>query len=557
MRQTFLLCLAALGGATPLLAQPFVTQRGIVSAASLAPWGSPGGAIARGSVFSIYGTGLGPTTSPPLTSFPLSTTLGGVSIKVSSPDGSTSVAAIPLFVSPAQINAVMPSNTPLGMVSLVVTYNGQKGNPSPVKVSNSSFGTYAASGAGFGPGILQNFNSSLDQPINSLTVSAQPGQVITLWGTGLGPVGFPDNVAPTAGNLPTPVEVFVGGKSAPLLYSGRSPCCAGTDQIAFSVPNDAPMGCWVPVQIRTEGSTVSNTVTMAIAPTANSACSEPGNPIAAKFATGARLGWIDLYRIAERWKRAQYTVDTTLDSVSATYRKETGGQFAYNPLYSLPPVGSCTTYAGQGNFFASDPVPGSQYATTGMDAGAQITVGPQRVAQPKSLTAPSSPLAFFQTGLIKWPSSNLALNPGTLSVQDSGGADVGPFNMSVAIPSPLTWTNRDQIPPAIDRTQPLTVTFSGVPSGHTVIVMGGFYSTSINATGLFTCTAPGTATSFTIPSYILASIPTVGLRDRTPAMGLLIVGSAPLSNPLTFSASGLDYGAVLLTVLSAKTAVYR
>ena len=32
-----------------------------------------------------------------------------------------------------------------------------------------------------------------------------PGQTVVLWGTGLGPVTFPDNVAPTAGNVSTPV----------------------------------------------------------------------------------------------------------------------------------------------------------------------------------------------------------------------------------------------------------------------------------------------------------------------------------------------------------------
>ncbi len=70
--------------------------------------------------------------------------------------------------------------------------------------------------------------------------------MITLWGTGLGPVAA-DNVAPIAGNLPTQVELFVGGVPATVNYSGRTPCCSGVDQIAFVVPANAPQGCWVPV----------------------------------------------------------------------------------------------------------------------------------------------------------------------------------------------------------------------------------------------------------------------------------------------------------------------
>lgn len=544
-----------LGSAIPLVAQPFITQRGIVSAASLAPWGTPGGRIARGSVFSIYGSGLGPATSPGL-AFPLATALGGVSIKVSSPDGSASAAAIPLFVSPSQINAIMPSNAPLGMVSVVLTYNSAKSNPAPVRVVNSSFGIYAVSGGGFGPGILQNFNSGTDQPINTLAVTAQAGQIITLWGTGLGPVTYADNVPPQAGNLPTPVEVFVGGKSASIGYAGRSPCCAGTDQIVFTVPSDAPTGCWVPVQVRTEKSIVSNTTTMAIGQTSNSACTEPGNPFASKFVSGGRLGWIQIYRVANRNQTIGLTIDTTSEYVSASYRKEAGGQFAYNPLYSLPPVGSCTTYSGQGDLFWKDTLPGTQYASQGLDAGAQITVGSRRIAQPKSYSAPFAPLGWFQTGITAF-TSTLLLNPGTMAVQSSGGADVAGFQASVPVPTALTWSNRDQIPATIDRTQPLTVNFSGVPTGHTVVILGGYYAPSINATTMFTCTAPGSATSFTIPSYVLASVVSRWPRDRAAGTGELMVGSTPLSNPVTFSANGLDYGAVYLTLFNAKRVLYQ
>src|SRR5580698_1673603 len=99
-----------------------IFPRGIVNAASFVAPGLPGGAIAQGSIFSIFGTNLGPGSSPPL-AFPLVTTLGGVSIKVS--QGANSVNAIPLFVSPGQINALMPSNTPLGLVSVQVTFNGK------------------------------------------------------------------------------------------------------------------------------------------------------------------------------------------------------------------------------------------------------------------------------------------------------------------------------------------------------------------------------------------------------------------------------------------------
>jgi uncharacterized protein (TIGR03437 family) len=551
----FRLGLVFLVYASASLAQPVIGQRAIVNAGSFAPFGTPGGGIARGSVFSLFGSGLGPASSPPL-AFPLVTTLGGVSIKVSAPDGSAAVDAIPLFVSPAQINAIMPSNAPLGMVSMVVSFNNVRSNPSPVQVVNSSFGIYAISSGGFGPGVLQNFNSPTDQPVNSLAISAQLGQVITLWGTGLGPVSFADNVAPTPGSLPTPVEVFVGGKAAVVAYSSRSPCCSGTDQIVFTVPADAPAGCWTPVQVRTEKTIVSNSVTMAIGASAGSPCAEAGNPFATKFAAGGKLGWLNLFRLTVRKQPTGLTIDTTADYSSSTFRNESGGQFVYNPLYSLPPLGACTTAAARGDLFWKDPVPGVAATGAALDAGAQLNVAGLRLAA-NSQTASYSPLGWFQTGLTKTGNSTLKLNPGTVLAQGVGGANVGTFLANVPVPNPLTWTNRDQIPVTIDRTQPLTVNFSGVPSGHTVVVMGGYYSPAINATTMFTCTAPGSAASFTVPAYILGAVGTRRLNEHGRSAGLLIVGSMPLGNPLTISATGLDYGAALFTFLSGKVVLYQ
>ena len=112
-------------------------------------------------------------------------------------------------------------------------------------------------------------------------------QTMILYGTGLGAGLNADNVAPQAGNLPTKVEVFVGGQAAAMAYTGRSPCCSGLDQIVFTVPPNAPLGCWVPVQIRTSGTTVSNTTTMAISAN-GSPCSDPLNALTASFLAGDR-----------------------------------------------------------------------------------------------------------------------------------------------------------------------------------------------------------------------------------------------------------------------------
>ena len=350
MPRVIVVCLlAACAAAQP----PVIYNRAIVNAASFMPPRLPGGAIAQGSIFSIFGARLGPATGVQVSSFPLNTTLSNVSITVT--QGSTTANAIPLYVSASQINAIMPSNAPVGVASLQVINTNQKSNPMTVIVAANAFGIFTATGTGLGPGILQNFVTQTNQPINSATIAAQPGQVITMWGTGLGPVPA-DNVAPTAGNLPTKVEVFVGGVAASsILYSGRTPCCAGVDQVVFQVPANAPQGCWVPVSVRTSGSVVSNFVSMAITPDGNS-CLSPGSPFAA---AGKKGGFIGLRVATHEDIGTRSAIDVTGDYAAAFAYQDSASNFPFNPIFSLPPAGTCTVYTVKGDLLRGDTLPGA------------------------------------------------------------------------------------------------------------------------------------------------------------------------------------------------------
>jgi len=526
---------------------------GLLNAASFAAPGLPHGSIARGSEFSIFGLGLGPASSPTL-AFPLSTSLGGVTISVF--QGATSVNAIPVFVSPTQINAIMPSNAPLGLASVQVTFNTFTTNPAPVRIVNSSFGIYTATGLGLGPGILQNFNSATDQPINAPSLAAKPGQTVTLWGTGLGPVSYADNIPPTGANLPTQTEVFVGGKLARPLYNGRSPCCSGNDQIVFAVPADAPLGCYVPVFVRTEGKIVSNSVTMAI--TADgSPCSEPANPFTAPLLKGGNIGYVELRRsVGHDLLTLSTPIDYTTDHSLLNFRREKGGTFAFNPKLSLPPAGSCTVYTTigdirvSGNLLGTSPTgrfldPGPSFTVNGPNGGSRKIVPPQ----PPRVQAAQLGRSFPAAGLF----SNAILEPGPIAVSSAGGPDVGPISVTLNNPGILTWSNRDQIS-AIDRTQPLTITWTGAPAGTPVEITGGAFDRSKNASAMFLCIAPADTTSFTVPGYILSSLPP-GPNSVSPAGGYLTVGA--LNAPATFSATGLDVGVASIQSFTGTTVTYK
>jgi len=61
-----------------------------------------------------------------------------------------------------------------------------------------------------------------------------------------------------------PLTVWLGGVKANVIYQGRSGCCIGEDQIVFTVPDNAPTGCAVPLVAQINGQ-ISNSTVMPVA----------------------------------------------------------------------------------------------------------------------------------------------------------------------------------------------------------------------------------------------------------------------------------------------------
>ena len=250
---------------------PTISPGGIVNAASNAPLGTAGG-IAQGSFMTIYGTNIGPATGVSATSLPLSSSLGGVSVAATPANGGSHLTAFPTYVSSGQINAILPSNTPVGLVNVTVTVDGVTSQPVPIQVVSSSFGIFTAN---FGSGPAAVIDANTSDPILSTTNAARPGDILELFGTGLGPVNAPDNDAP-GGVISPPgitVQVLVGDQLIPALYAGRSPQFPGEDQINFQLPlaGLVPEGCSVSIVVIVND-VKSNSATLPIA-SGGGACS--------------------------------------------------------------------------------------------------------------------------------------------------------------------------------------------------------------------------------------------------------------------------------------------
>lgn len=74
----------------------------------------------------------------------------------------------------------------------------------------------------------------------------------------------------------------------------------------------------------------------------------------------------------------------------------------------------------------------------------------------------------------------------------------------------------------------------------------------------FVCTAPASAGTFTIPSFVLSALPASGnitLDGISGTGGFLLFGNYPLSN--TFTAPGLDLGFFAETVVNGINIPYK
>ena len=141
-------------------AQPVIGSGGILNAASYSLTGLPNSGIAQGSMFLVFGSGLGPAAISQVSAFPLPNELAGTSMKVTV-NGVTQVVPM-VYTLASQICGILPSSTPIGTGTLTVTYNNQTSAPAPIRVVKTAVGIFSVNvpppqGGGFGNGLKALF----------------------------------------------------------------------------------------------------------------------------------------------------------------------------------------------------------------------------------------------------------------------------------------------------------------------------------------------------------------------------------------------------------------
>jgi uncharacterized protein (TIGR03437 family) len=531
--------------------------------------------IAQGSLFVVFGYNLGPASLVQVSAFPLPNVLAGTSVTVKS--GSATLNCPMIYTSNAQVAAILPSNTPVGTAVIAVALNGVNGYSSTeVTVAASSEGIFTTTSSGLGAGIF----TALDGSLKTFSNSAKPGEIVTAWGTGIGPIGTPDNVLPTSfPNFPN-VQVWVGGQAAQVAYAGRSGCCAAVDQISFTVPA-VGSGCNVPVLVVSGGNS-SNAVTMPVM-AGGGACSDAGPTLPTSLLTKAASGQpvkvgiiaagptalvgsspsadavaaslsaalhtrvpvadaarlIRAYRsrnpkairlamakYAAQWKALDARtkagliakISLTQESISADFGSlSSEATVATVASAQFPAVGECMVLTGgYPNGLGS--------VGAGLDAGSSLMLTGAAGSHTLQQTSKGEYQASFGAS-VTGPDIPL----GTYTISGTGGKDVGAFSATVTIASHLAIANKSALA-TVYTTQPLTVNWTGGVAGQYMLIGGG---TTHGPHTYFTCAADGGTGTFTVPSYILSSINTAAESN-----GVLWISPNPLSNPITIP--GLD-----------------
>lgn len=193
-------------------------------------------------------------------------TLNGTSLSVTV-NGTTVQLAI-YYATPTQVAAELPAATPVGSGTITVNHGGFS-TSSVIQIVPSAYGIDISNGSA----VAQDASS---YALITYTASAQPGETITVWGTGLGSDTADSDTTYTSSPHPinTPVQVYVANVPATnIAYAGAS-VYPGVDVIVFTIPQGVPNGCAVPIAVVTGGSMLSNTPTLPIM-NDGGVCSDP------------------------------------------------------------------------------------------------------------------------------------------------------------------------------------------------------------------------------------------------------------------------------------------
>jgi uncharacterized protein (TIGR03437 family) len=412
--------------------QPAITS--IANAASYYKPTEQGLGVAAGSIVSIFGSHLSAETAT-AEGFPIPTTLGGTSVSIGGVD------AVLFYVSPAQINAMVPAvftiktfeQDDFRALPVVVQSGSVASSPYTLRITQYGLGVFTLDASGCGQALAYQRDQDGSVSLNSVENSADPGKtVITLLGTGAGWARTVRAGPPPPDGEPAPPEGLPTA-SGPLAFlaeadrwyaflqfeltprpeqddpnrsAGRAPGLVGVDQMTFTVPVNAPEGCAVPIRmVSTHYQSQNATISIH---RGGGRCVDP--PVQS-------IGLLTWERtITSGLEPTSVTSELRVEFLAASGKKL--------PTRDVIPAILDMAPRWVGLEGPSCPLP----SDTRLDGGVITAQGPDwgpTTARPDASNVYHIPL----------PPD--AIHQGTFVVKGSGGKDVGAFETSVSIPTPI------------------------------------------------------------------------------------------------------------------------
>jgi uncharacterized protein (TIGR03437 family) len=235
-------------GVPALKTAPAIGTGGVISSSGFGAATS----IAPGSFIEIYGSNLGVDTNlwsgRNFISGLAPTWLDGTAVTIGG------IPAYVVYVSPNQINALVPFNVPTGASEpVIVTNSGGVSAAANVTINALQPGLLATGpfnigGTQYAVALLPDFATYI-LPVGAISgVTSRPakaGDTIVLFGTGFGPVSTgiaAGQIVTQANSLVNPVQFSIGGVAATTSYQGLGPGEAGVYQFDIVVPAGVPNG---------------------------------------------------------------------------------------------------------------------------------------------------------------------------------------------------------------------------------------------------------------------------------------------------------------------------
>ncbi|HUO31830.1 MAG TPA: IPT/TIG domain-containing protein [Bryobacteraceae bacterium] len=249
------------------LAPPTISQGGVVSASSFGEFTS----VAPGSWIEIYGSNLASGTrewqGSDFSGVNAPTSLDGTSVTIGGQ------AAFVEFVSSSQVNVQVPSNVPTGSQPMILTTQAGQSSAYNITVTGVEPGfdapsSFKINGTQYVVALLPDGTFVL--PTGAIpglnSRPAKPGETVTLYGVGFGPVTPATPAGELVEGLNTLSESFsiaFGGTAATASYDGLAPGFMGLYQFNLVVPTVAA-GNQVPLTFKLGGVAGTQTLYTAV-----------------------------------------------------------------------------------------------------------------------------------------------------------------------------------------------------------------------------------------------------------------------------------------------------